>query len=588
MGPDLSSWTFWWGFNREKYLQLKAKIGQQEGIITPSAGDDLLGNSKGGRDSMRPSEEQKARDVVPALKEALEKETNRDIVTGCIVALAKIGQEPQQCIDVFKKFFNSKDQEIAETAVLALGILAAPEGLPILKEFYTDSDKARQWTGGREVHWRTRTFAGYGIGLVGARTADEAVRVEAQKLLLEFLAGEGSKRAATKDLRVATVISLGLITDPERKAVQALQKYFDENRAKEERICAHIPNAIGRLLKDAPVNERGVYVQMCVAELAEKGKAKDSEIRRSMAQAIGMLTKADDPFAKKAFEVIQDKIENELSKNNLLAYFGMIALGQISGTDKPGNNIEKYLLTKAQASGGRVMTRAWGALALGVAGFDQANRKEGAEKPSDAVGEALLNMMKTEIKDPEQLGAYAIGLGLMRYAPAADQLRKALDAVKDDSYRGYFATALGLMNEKGSIDKIRDMVKNATRRPELLRECAIALGLLGDKDVVKILLGILGDKENKVLAVQAAVATALGYIGDYRSIEPKSGLPAMLRDEKKELSMESRAFAAVAMGIVCDKEDFPWNFKVSTDINYTSTVETLNDQGSQTGLLNLL
>lgn len=593
-GPDLSAWTFWWGFNREKYLQLKAQIAKVEGVITGGVDDDLLrgGSGSAGRESMRPSADQITRLAIPALKEALEKETNRDIVTGAMIALAKIGSDAQQSIEIFKKFMKSGDQEVAETAVLVLGIMAAPEGVPILIDFYEDTEKARQICGQREVPPRSRTFAAYGLGLTGARNAD--VRDKVQSTLLKFLEGEGAKRAAQKDLRVGTVISLGLIPDPERKAVAALQKYFDENRKREDVICAHVPNAIARLLAKEPANERGAYVQALTAELAGKGSAQEKFIRQSMAQAIGMLTTAEDPFAKKAVEVLQDKIDNELSKNNLLAYFGMIALGQIAGTDAPGNAIEKYLLTKAQAQGGKVMTRAWGALSLGVMGFAQANRKENQAKPSDGIGEALVAMMR-DIKDPEQLSAYAVGIGLLRYQPGAEQLKKCFfESVKDDTYRGYFATGLGLMGDKdkGTLEKIKDVVKNATRRPELLRECAISLGLLGDKDVVPTLMNILGSKESNTLAVQAAVATALGFVGDYRAIESKdpkdTTLPSMLRDEKKELSAESRAFAAVAIGLVCDKEDLPWNFKISTDLNYTAAVDTLNNQSLQTGILNLL
>jgi HEAT repeat protein len=173
----------------------------------------------------------------------------------------------------------------------------------------------------------------------------------------------------------------------------------------------------------------------------------------------------------------------------------------------------------------------------------------------------------------------------MRYNAGANALKRCLKEVKDDTWRGYFATALGLMGEKSAIGEIQELVKNATRRPELLRETAIALGLLGDKSVLDTLVKILTDKDNKTLAVQAAVATALGYVGDYRAIKP---LGESLIDKDKLLSAESRAFAAVALGIVCDKEDFPWNFKISTDLNYTATTATLNDQISQTGILNLL
>ena len=577
MGPDLSSWTFWWGFNREKYLQLKAKIAKSSDVFTGEA-EGLLGGGNGGRDSMRPTAEQIAKDVLPYLKESLEKETNRDIVTGCLIALAKIGQEPQMSMDLFKKFLSSNDQEIAETAALSYGILAAPEGVITLRDLFEDKEPGRKLVGKPEIPWRTRTFAAYGLGLTGARTNDPDLRNQIQTWLSDFLKRSG--RSDGKDIRVATVISLGLIPDSDRKVVQVLEKYFEENRKREEIICAHVPNAIARILKDAPVDERKTYCDKLVVELAEKAKSSEANIRRSMAQALGMLTRAEDPQAKKVFEVLQEKIEKELSKNIQLAYFGMIALGQISGTDDPGNKIEQYIFEKAMATGGRVMTRSWAALALGVAAFDQVARNK---VPTDEVGKKLAEQMR-EIKDPEQRAAYAIGLGLMRHLNSADAIKKCLDDVKDDTFRGYFATGLGLMGDKSAIEKIQSLVKAATRRPEFLREAAISLGLLGDKSILKTLVEVLGEK-GSVLAVQAAVATALGYVGDYRAIVP---LRDMLQDKDKKMTSESRAFAAVALGIVCDKEEFPWNFKISTDLNYTATTETLNDQGTQTGILNLL
>ncbi len=89
-GADLTLWEFWWEFNKDPYLNLKAAI--HSGIITGS--DDFFlgrGAQSQSKDSLKPSEAAIREKVVPALKEALEKETNNDIVTGAMMALAKIG-----------------------------------------------------------------------------------------------------------------------------------------------------------------------------------------------------------------------------------------------------------------------------------------------------------------------------------------------------------------------------------------------------------------------------------------------------------------------------------------------------------------
>jgi HEAT repeat protein len=63
-------------------------------------------------------------------------------------------------------------------------------------------------------------------------------------------------------------------------------------------------------------------------------------------------------------------------------------------------------------------------------------------------------------------------------------------------------------------------------------------------------------------------------VGDHRAVEP---LAAALRDEKRELTASSRAFAAVALGLLGDKAEVPWNARISADFNYLAFVETLLD-----------
>ncbi|MCC7399597.1 MAG: hypothetical protein IT455_21215, partial [Planctomycetes bacterium] len=82
-------------------------------------------------------------------------------------------------------------------------------------------------------------------------------------------------------------------------------------------------------------------------------------------------------------------------------------------------------------------------------------------------------------------------------------------------------------------------------------------------------------------ATLAAIASAIGFIGDSRTVAP---LKKLLFDDK--LSDLSRAFAAVALGGVADKEALPWNSKIGTNINYRASVETLTNKS--TGILDIL
>jgi HEAT repeat protein len=136
------------------------------------------------------------------------------------------------------------------------------------------------------------------------------------------------------------------------------------------------------------------------------------------------------------------------------------------------------------------------------------------------------------------------------------------------------------MSSQRSVDDIRNIVTTSTRRPDLLKQAAIALGKLGDKTVADVLLKILNEPEKNV-AKLSAVASALAYIGDRRTIDP---LADMLFDES--ITELSRAFAAVALGGVADKENLPWNSKIGGDMNYRAAVETLTN--GVAGILDIL
>ena len=97
------------------------------------------GSSKQPKNALKPSEQSIREKVVPALKEALQKERANDIVTGALIALGKIGDVKNEdgsseFEPIIKDFLSDPNQEIAETAAVALGILANEASVARLKE----------------------------------------------------------------------------------------------------------------------------------------------------------------------------------------------------------------------------------------------------------------------------------------------------------------------------------------------------------------------------------------------------------------------------------------------------------------------
>lgn len=608
LGPDLTLWDFWWGFNKDPYLNLRASI--HSDVIATGSDDFFLGRgeTEKAKNTLRPSESQIRDIVVPALKKALEKERGNDILTGSLIALAKIGDKTGESGEsefegIIKNFLKDSNQEVSETAAVALGILANEASVQPLVELMNDDPAARRFLSKSEVPIRTRAFAAYGLGLVGSRTPDNSVRQTIAEHLVNILE---APEFSTYDVKVAAITALGLTpidsnpelvaTEEEAKSNRAhvisreaqldfLMEYFDEKNQRSNEstrhwfVRAHAPAAIARLMADhltdpafKPQREKAIGLMI---KGIDKNSKLQNELQQSCVLALGQLgTPTDEKLDKQIFDELKRNVKSGQQQSRR---FALISLGQIGGRVVEGGDSDKYRgeLLKTMSKGSTTM-RPWGALGLGVMGRALIENNQTA----DSVTSTALRAATNKEKAPSQAGAYMISMGLRVDVEGAEMLRKKLDYFSVDETRGHAAVALGLMNDRASVEKISEVVLNSAYRPELLKQAAIALGLLGDKKLVPALIDMLSNATG--LATQAAISSALGAIGDNRSIDP---LVEMLADQ--QITQTARGFAAVALGIVCDKEPFPWNSKIGVNTNYRANTLTLTGE-SGTGILDLL
>jgi HEAT repeat protein len=601
-GPDLTLWEFWWGFNKDQYLNLKSVI--YAGVYSGS--DEYFlgtGTQRQAKNSLKPSEEAIRQKIVPALEEALQKERANDIVTGAMVALAKIGDAKNESGEsefekIIAKFLSDGSQEIHETAAVALGILANDSSVKTLESLLKDTPQGRAKVGNKEVDFRTRAFAAYGLGLIGARTASNAVRQDIAGILIDAL---GKTETSQRDVKVAALIALGLVpidvdkseapdskptpTSSRQGEIKFILKFF-QDPANPFLVRAHAPTAVARLLKDAPADLRETTAKLFLEALGDHSK-EQSEVQGSCVLALGQIgTCESDKLDKEIRETL--KHIGESGKDAQAKNFAMISLAQIGGRYGSGENIEdgvkdtrNFLLTNMTK--GKSPVRPWAGLAVGVmerAVLDNKESNKFGQTPNSISKETLRTAMKT-CADPEHLGAYAIGCGIAKDSEAKDILLDKLKNVGSDQAKGYVTVALGLMDARESIKSIQEIVRESKYKPDLMKQAAIGLGLLGDKELVPDLVKMLA--EAKGLATQSAVASALGFIGDSRSIDP---LVEMLKNT--QITQSARGFAAVALGIVADKEMYPWYSKISTNINYRANTTTLTDSSQGNGILDLL
>ncbi len=600
-GPpvDLELWTFWWEFNKDPFLNLKAAI--YDGREVSGDGEQFLGrgSNEDVKTTFRPNNQQIAR-AAAAIKEMLESESNNDIVTGCLIALAKIGDTvpesgPSEFEEIIRPFIADSNQEIQETAALALGILANPSSLDTLEALVLDNEAGQKIVGSSEVDLRTRSFSGYGLGLMGAAVEDEAVRRRIVQIAAEAL--EEANRLALPDVGVALITSIGLTPLPVAGAALDEDAEYNAWDSREAQVAwlleqmddsqlnrfiqAHIPVALGRLTVDAGSVSMKTQVAEALLRPLDKRKGKDTsiELRQSAAFALGLVGDCDeDDIDSKIREALTKEIKNQ---ENQTRKFGLIALAK-TGARKGDNaddpwggrgDVEKFLLDRLKGTNGEDH---WAALAMGVYGFQLAEQNQSA--PVEMKNSLLTAFQKS--KSADQVGAYAMGLGMLRHTAAKEAMLDRLEKISEPIAQGYVALALGLVNDSAAKKPIQELVAESEYIPDRLKQAAIALGLLGDKDAAGGLIDMLAEAET--ISTQAAIASALGFIGDGDSIDP---LIEMLKDD--QIPDTGRAFAAVALGIVTDKETLPWNSKIAVDVNYRSSTTTLNTQNGL-GLLNIL
>jgi hypothetical protein len=582
--PDLASWEFWWEFNKDAYLQLKDAV-HRAGPVTGEDRFFLGGTQHSREETLRPTRTQILEDVLPALRRAIDATDNRDIASSCMVAMAKIGENHPEfrLIDVFAKRLQRPDQEIRETAALAIGIAGRVGNgeLELLTGLAQDDAAGRKAVGG-EVDVRSRSFACYALGLIAHGNADRDVKRSVLAAMKPILA---ANTRHDRNVKVAAIHAIGLLdigtvdaADRELRteAIDCLQQYFTQPLgAGEELIQAHCPTAMAKLVGRGGEGSAPLVARFA-AELGKTDRKRGADVHRSCALALGQLclphaddTSADAQYSKLLWQTHVD--HRDVQTQN----FALLALGQIGGAANRSRLLNGMREAKSQ-------TRPWFAMALGVLAHGQRAGRTGEGHDDRLIGETLAAELRRG-QDPSLNSALAIALGLARHADAAPAMRTMLegDQQKEDQ-AGYLGIGLALMDDRASIEMLHRVVEQSGYRPTLLKQAAVALGLLGDKRAAEALLQKLEATSSNV-ATFAAFSSALGLIGDRRSVAP---LRRLLGDEDE--SHLRRAFAAVALGGIADRANLPWYAQIAANLNYRAAVETLVNQTMGSGVLDIL
>ncbi len=582
---DPTSWDRWWEHNRDPYLALSAALDRIHPRTPSEEEHDLLEGRRSGI-----SREELYGVVVPAMLHELEHSRDERVIRTTLLALARIGEAPgpleagiaSDLRSTIARHLVSADRAVAETAVIALGVLGSSDGVRDLVEIACDTAPGRVLCGEPRVPLRMRALATYGIGISASFLSRQEVSHFAVWHLCALLCDDGLDHP---DLQAACVLALGLAPLPDRtsSSVAADEDRLGRSRAGEidyllglfrdpdspSLLRAHVPAALARLTLGADPQARE-RVLSALLDALDPDADESSEVRTGCMLALGAIADCDASFldVKARGALIAAASSHDAMERD----FAILALGQVAA--RPGGSPGTAFAGMADASSflleslkeGKSRTQPWAALGMGLLGHGLRSREIGTPTGfAQALGARI-----ADTNVPEDAAAYAIAAGLLGDVRARPAIEAGLERFRDEHWRAHLAVALGLLGDTAALPALARLSGESTLRPELFESIAIARALLGDRELVPMLVERLPGARS--WTELQSLSRALAWTGDGRALAPLlSALHAEGRTDAE------RSFVLDALGRIADKERVSWSSRLSSGLNYPAATQTLSD-----------
>ncbi len=541
---SFEDWDFWWGFNKESFLNLKESL-YKKGIQSESS-EFFFGRRtrKDSTDTTRPSREYVRMHLIPKLVKAL-KADHFDLRDSSALALGKVGEAPE--VQPLVDLFDDKVKSVRENAVIALGLLGVKEAVsPLLAVL--EANQAGHKLRGREPEYRMRAFAASSLGLIGDNEKNEV-----KGLLMRL----STAPRINRNISVNCAISLGLLIGDNlyvNDVIAHLRKIVKSGQY-DDWVRAHAGTALGKIHW-----KNGLMPDAGTLELLARTirRDKSSHVRRSAVISLGLLIEDPDENPDLLKLLCAEYVR---AKDNQCRNFAAIALGQIGG-DVP------FKILRDGVVKDRGQRQAYAGLGLAILCENVRGEKEWEERHANGLNALRVAFERT--KNPQIRGGLAIAMGIARDGTAGPLLLEAMKKSQDINLRGYLAIALGMINHTSSVEYLTQVLKNSDNIPLLKQQTAIGLGLMGTREIIVPLVKSL--KSTSSSYVLCSVTQALGYIGDRTALD--SLIEIMENPKNQNLT---RGFAAIAMGTICEDEIVPVITAIASNHNYLTSTEALNE-----------
>jgi HEAT repeat protein len=517
---DETSWRIWWEFNREHLLGLRARL-RRSGTITGERSED-------GYDPLG----ERRQETLEALRRIALHGGEPTLRAAALIAIGRMGgdDDARLCLKVLAE--KRAPSDTLEGAALALGLLPAVED-PVT------AGAVRAWFEYVFEHPGALPHRARGFAVVAA-----GLRSRGDKTLLTRLVAACAAPNLRSGEAATLLLACGLARDPmlQPELLRAARRGMLGRDALADGPRAHAAHALA-FAGDAAAAE-------ALVELL-RSRRSGVHTRRSAALALGKVLRESPPDdARGATAALLASFRD--SPDPLLRGFCALALG---GARRPAAVPE---LMEAIDHGGSAALKPYAALALGLA----------ARSLSDGEARRVRSFLAEELgksNELERSAALTLALGLSGAREAARALLDRLaDAREPAGTRGAAAQALGLLGDASPpiVAALERALKDDA--PEVVQDAALAMGLLGRRDVAAALAASL--RRTDSTAVQGRIILALGYLGNAAAVDPL--LDTLRNEAEKDVVRE---FAATALGILGDRRERDLLFEIDAWFNYYAT-----------------
>lgn len=566
-GPE-TSWQRWWALERERFLDLRrlARRGESK------TDGQFLGHLWASRveDVDAPTRAQKEYLIRPGLENLRLELSDRDVQSEVLIAIGRVGLFGEESTQVLRDYLRAPSRDLAQSAILALGLLGQDAAWTPLRSVLIDDANGRWLSGdGGGVQTETRSWAAIATGLGSAHWSEEA-RAEAESTLLEVTRDSNAR----PELQASALIALGMLPSEDASArIDALIGILHDDSINQS-ARAMVPAALARSAGDDQE-----LAQLVRGELLSVLKGSEAaSTRQSAIRALGLVPNHDPEAPPIAIETLSKLAQSARTPTEQA--FACMSLAEIASQAEDIKLIEstaEKLVAQLEASAPE--QRAWAAVSLGVLGYEQ-NLWAGISKVR-AERALLANLISS--KAEEERGATAIALGLMGQQNAAPTLTRILEEGDHPSLRGYSAVALGLLGHVDAEEILLEQLASSAHRAMLLEQTTIGLALIQSDALHGQLLRMLAPEQGAMptLSEVTAAARGLALIGDARTAP---FLLTAMDDDR--LTVKSRALAARALGYVADHDATPWQLRITPGLNHLALPSSVLDWESDNGVLN--